>query len=126
MRLGGRNDSGRQGQPGGDRDRQRDTPHLDSLEDGIAYAALKAEYDDKMDALNKLHHGSKADQERIAKEQERQNQDKRAAEVQRLVEAMPELAKPEVQKKFWAESIETMAKYGFSQEEMNELFEGLQ
>ena len=88
--------------------------------DPITYAALKAEYDDKMDALNKLHHGSKADQERIAKEQERQNQDKRAAEVQRLVEAMPELAKPEVQKKFWAESIETMAKYGFSQEEMNE------
>jgi hypothetical protein len=33
---------------------------------------------------------------------------------------MPDLAKPEVQKKFWAESIETMAEYGFSQEEMND------
>jgi hypothetical protein len=88
--------------------------------DPITYAALKAEYDDRMEALNKLHHGSKADQERIAKEQELQSQEKRKAEAQRLVEAMPELAKPEVQKKFWTESIETMAKYGFSQEEMNE------
>ena len=88
--------------------------------DPITYAALKAEYDDRMDALNKLHHGTKADQERAAKEQERLNSEKRAAEAQRLIEAMPDLAKPEVQKKFWAESIETMAEYGFSQEEMNE------
>jgi len=88
--------------------------------DPITYAALKAEYDDRVEALNKLQHVSKADQERMAKEQERQTNDKRAAEAQRLVEAMPELAKPDVQKKFWAESTETMAKYGFSQDEMNE------
>jgi hypothetical protein len=88
--------------------------------DPITYAALKAEYDDRVDALNKLHHGSKAEQEKAAKEQERLNTEKRAAEAQRLVEAMPDLAKPDVQKKFWAESIETMAEYGFSQEEMNE------
>ena len=94
----------------------RNSPNFDP----ITYAALKAEYDDRMDALNKLHHGTKADQERAAKEQERLNSEKRAAEAQRLIEAMPDLAKPEVQKKFWAESIETMAEYGFSQEEMNE------
>jgi hypothetical protein len=88
--------------------------------DPITYAALKAEYDDRVEALNKLQHVSKADQERMAKEQERLNQEKRAAEAQRLVEAMPDLAKPDVQKKFWADSIETMAEYGFSQEEMNE------
>lgn len=94
----------------------RNSPNFDP----ITYAAMKAEYDDRVEALNKLHHGSKSDQERIAKEQERLNNEKRAAEAQRLVEAMPDLAKPEVQKKFWAESIETMAEYGFSQEEMNE------
>lgn len=88
--------------------------------DPITYAALKAEYDDRLGALNNLQNLSKADQERLTKEQERQNQDKRSQEAQRLLEAMPDLAKPEVQKKFWAESIETMAEYGFSQEEMNE------
>lgn len=94
----------------------RNSPNFDP----ITYAAMKAEYDDRVEALNKLHHGSKAEQEKAAKEQERLNNEKRAAEAQRLVEAMPDLAKPDVQKKFWAESIETMAEYGFSQEEMNE------
>ncbi len=32
---------------------------------------------------------------------------------------MPELKKPAVYNKFWAESVETMGEYGFSSEEMN-------
>lgn len=94
----------------------RNSPNFDP----ITYAALKAEYDDRIGAINNLHHTSKAEQDKVLKEQERQKETMRAAEVERLLKAMPDLAKPEVQKKFWAESVETMAEYGFSQEEMNE------
>ena len=94
----------------------RNSPNFDP----ITYAALKAEYDDRIGILNNLHHASKADQERAAKAQADQKETVRTQEVERLLKAMPDLAKPEVQKKFWAESVETMAEYGFSQEEMNE------
>jgi hypothetical protein len=94
----------------------RNSPNFDP----ITYAALKAEYDDRIGAINNLHHTSKAEQDKAAKEQDRQKETMRAAEAERLLKAMPDLAKPEVQKKFWAESVETMAEYGFSQEEMNE------
>jgi hypothetical protein len=94
----------------------RNSPNFDP----ITFAALKAEYDDRIGVLNQLHQASKSDQDRAAKEQGTQRETMRSQEVQRLLEVMPDLAKPEVQKKFWAESIETMAEYGFSQEEMND------
>lgn len=87
--------------------------------DPITYTALKAEYDDRMAVLNHLQGMSKADQDRLAKEQEVQSQSKKSQETQLLLKAMPDLAKPEVQKKFWTESVETMAEYGFSPEEMD-------
>lgn len=88
--------------------------------DPVTYAALKAEYDDRIGVLNQLHNASKSEQDKAAKTQTEERNKMRAAEAERLVAAMPDLAKPEVQKKFWAESVETMAEYGFSQEEMNE------
>jgi len=94
----------------------RNSPNFDP----ITYAALKAEYDDRIGVINNLHHASKAEQEKAAKEQERQKSETQAKELQNLLKAMPDLAKPEVQKKFWSEAVETMAEYGFSQEEMNE------
>ena len=94
----------------------RNSPNFDP----INYAALKAEYDDRIGVLSQLQNASKSDQDRAAKEQENQKNDMRSKELQRLLDAMPALAKPEVQKKFWSEAIETMAEYGFSQEEMNE------
>jgi hypothetical protein len=94
----------------------RNSPNFDP----ITYAALKAEYDDRIGVINNLHHTSKAEQDRTVKEQERQKDDMRKKELDRLLEAMPDLAKPDVQKKFWADAVETMAEYGFSQEEMNE------
>lgn len=93
----------------------RNSPNFDP----ITYAALKAEYDDRMGVINTLQTASKSDLDRAAKEQATQSETTRKQEVQRLLEAMPDLAKPEVQKKFWAESVETMAEYGFSQDEMN-------
>lgn len=88
--------------------------------DPISYAALKAEYDDRINALGQLANVSKSDQDRAAKGQADQREKVREAEAQRLLATMPDLAKPEVQKKFWAESVETMAEYGFSQEEMDQ------
>lgn len=94
----------------------RNSPNFDP----ITYAALKAEYDDRVGVINHLSNASKSDLDRVAKEQERQKEVQRKQEADRLLEAMPDLAKPEVQKKFWADSVETMAEYGFSQEEMND------
>lgn len=86
--------------------------------DPITYTALKAEYDDRMAVLGHLEGMSKADRDRLAKEQEAQSKEKRAKEQELLMKAMPDLAKPEVQKKFWTDSVETMAEYGFTPEEM--------
>lgn len=94
----------------------RNSPNFDP----INYTALKAEYDDRVNILSQLHSASVADKERATKEQDTQKQNTRAQEVKLLLDAMPDLAKPDVQKKFWAEAVETMAEYGFSQEEMNE------
>jgi hypothetical protein len=93
----------------------RNSPNFDP----ITYAALKAEYDDRIGVINNLHNASKSDLDRAAKEQAGQSEATRKQEVELLLKAMPDLAKPEVQKKFWADSVETMAEYGFSQEEMN-------
>lgn len=93
----------------------RSSPNFDP----IGYTALKAEYDNRVAILNHLHNASKSDQDRIAKEQDEQSQAKRLDEQQKLLEAMPDLAKPEVQKKFWADSVETMGEYGFTPEELN-------
>jgi hypothetical protein len=43
----------------------------------------------------------------------------RDAEAKRLLEAMPELKKPEVYNKFWADAVDTMTEYGFSAEELD-------
>ena len=94
----------------------RNSPNFDP----ITFAALKAEYDDRIGVLNNLHNASQSDRDRAAKEQETKNETARKQEAQRLLEAMPDLAKPEVQKKFWSEAVETMAEYGFSQEEMDQ------
>lgn len=88
--------------------------------DPIRYAWLKSEYDERVGALNQLHNASQAEKDRAAKELEAQREKLKADETQRLLQAMPDLAKPEVQKKFWADAVETMAEYGFSAEEMNE------
>ena len=88
--------------------------------DPVTYAALKAEYDDRIGVLNHLHNTSKAEQDKATQEQARQKEAMRKAEADLLVKAMPDLAKPDVQKKFWADTIETMAEYGYSQEDLND------
>ncbi len=88
--------------------------------DPITYAALKAEYDDRIGAINQLHTASRSELDKAAKGQADQRETMRKTEAELLLKAMPDLAKPEIQKKFWNESVETMAEYGFSQEEMDQ------
>jgi hypothetical protein len=87
--------------------------------DPIRYMAQKADYDKRIGSLTELQKAARAEQERIAQEQQRQMKEHRDKEAQKLFESMPELKKPEVAKKFWAEAVETMAEYGFSQEEVD-------
>ena len=87
--------------------------------DPITYAAVKADYDDRMAVLTQLQQAAHSEQERGTQEQQRQQKELREKEGQRLLEAMPELKKPEVYKKFWADAVETMSEYGFSQEDLD-------
>ena len=86
--------------------------------DPIRYMTEKADYDRKVGTLTKLQKFAQAEQARTAQEQQRQQQEVRDRESKLLFEAMPELKKPEVYAKFWTESTETMAEYGYSSEEM--------
>lgn len=87
--------------------------------DPIRYMAEKADYDRRIGTLQQLQQQAQADQARISQEQQTKQKEVRDREAKLLLEAMPELKKPEVYSKFWNEAVETMAEYGFSAEEMN-------
>lgn len=95
----------------------RSSPNFDP----ISYAAQKADYDDRIAILTQLQQAAGSEQERMTQEQKRQQKEMRDKEAKRLLEVMPELKKPEVYQKFWHEAVETMAEYGFSQEELDGL-----
>jgi hypothetical protein len=95
----------------------RNSPNYDP----ITYAATKADYDDRIAILTQLQQAASSEQERAAQGQTQQQKDMRAKEGQRLLEAMPELKKPEVYRKFWTEAVDTMSDYGFSQEELDQV-----
>jgi hypothetical protein len=86
--------------------------------DPLRYMAQKADYDKRVGVLSKLQTATQADQARVAKEQQREQQELKKREADLLLETMPELKKPEVYRKFWSESVDTMADYGFSEEEL--------
>lgn len=87
--------------------------------DPIRYMALKADYDKRVGTLTHLQQAAQAEQARTAQELQRQNNELHDKEAKLLVEAMPELKKPEVYNKFWTDAVDTMAEYGFFPEEMN-------
>lgn len=87
--------------------------------DPIRYMALKADYDKKVGELSELQNASQGHQARMTQEQQRAQNELRERESKLLVEAMPELKKPEVYTKFWTEAVDTMTEYGFSAEEMD-------
>lgn len=87
--------------------------------DPITYSAQKADYDDRIAVLTQLQTLSHADQERATGQQTAQQRELRDKEGKRLLEAMPELGKPEAYKKFWLDAVDTMSEYGFSQQELD-------
>lgn len=87
--------------------------------DPIRYMSEKADYDRRIGTLTQLQQAAQAEQARAAQEQQQKQKETQAREAQLLLEAMPELKKPEVYKKFWSDAVETMAEYGFTQEEMD-------
>lgn len=86
--------------------------------DPLRYMSVRADYEKRVAALNQLHQMSQAEQARMAQAQQGQTQEARNREAQKLLEVMPELGKPDVYKKFWAESVDTMSEYGYSEEEL--------
>ena len=86
--------------------------------DPLRYMTENAAYAKKAELLSSLQGASKAEQARIEQEQARLKKEVHDREAKLLVEAMPELKKPEVYGKFWSESVDTMSEYGFSAEEM--------
>jgi hypothetical protein len=87
--------------------------------DPIRYMALKADYDKKVGELSELQRSAQGETARMTQEQQRAQKELRDAEAKRLLEAMPELKKPEVYNKFWADAVDTMTEYGFSAEELD-------
>lgn len=87
--------------------------------DPLRYMAMKEDYEARIGALSQLQNASQAELDRAKQEQQGQQKELRSLEAKRLVEIMPELKKPDVYKKFWAEAVDTMNEYGFSQEEMD-------
>lgn len=87
--------------------------------DPIRYMSEKADYDRRVGTLTQLQQIAQAEQARTAQEQQRQQKDVHDREAKLLLEAMPELKKPEAYSKFWTEAVDTMAEYGFTAEEMN-------
>lgn len=87
--------------------------------DPLRYMSLKADYDKRVEKLTKLQHDTQATQARMTDEQKRQQKELRDREAKLLLDAMPELKKPEVYGKFWTEAVDTMSEYGFSAEELD-------
>lgn len=87
--------------------------------DPLRYMSLKADYDKRVGVLTKLQQTAQADQARLSEEQKRQRQELHDREAKLLLEAMPELNKPEVYTKFWADAVDTMSEYGFSSDELS-------
>jgi hypothetical protein len=83
----------------------RNSPNFDP----ITYAALKAEYDDRIGVINQLHTRPSPNRTRRRKSRSAKRKRRDPKKLERLLKAMPDLAKPEIQKKFWADAIETMA-----------------
>jgi len=87
--------------------------------DPIRFMREKADYDKKVASLQQIQQMTQAEQARMSQGEQQQREQLRSREAKLLLEAMPELSKPEVYKKFWSEAVETMAEYGYSAEELD-------
>lgn len=89
--------------------------------DPLGYMQAKADYDERMQVINQLHYQRQSEQGRMTEEEQASEQTYRATEAERLFEAKPEFRDRKVYGQFWSDAVETMAEFGYSPEELNQL-----
>jgi hypothetical protein len=89
--------------------------------DVVTYMKSKEEYERKGIKTQKFIANYQA---RVARQAQEENQSRlqiRSQEAERLYEAMPELRKPETYQQFWAKAVETVADYGYTPEDLDQV-----
>lgn len=89
--------------------------------DFIGYQMQKDAYERQTQIVNRLIGDHQQMQARQQQEQAAQLEAARKSEAQKLLEKAPELAKPEVYQKFWADAVELAASVGITAEELGGL-----
>jgi hypothetical protein len=87
----------------------------------LEYMAQKAAYEKSVGLLQQLQYQHQMGLTRKQEEATGQTQEARKREAEKLFEAMPDLRKPGAYPQFWKEAVETMADYGFTEAELNEV-----
>lgn len=91
--------------------------------DPLGYQAAKEDYDERVRVLSQIQAQQHHQQQWAEHERQRQDAELRQQEAARLFEAMPELRDQKVYRKFWDEAVETVADYGFSAEELDQMLD---
>ena len=91
--------------------------------DPLGYQAAKEDYDERVRVLSQIQAQQHHQQQWVEHERQRQDAELRQQEAARLFEAMPELRDQKVYRKFWDEAVETVADYGFSAEELDQMLD---
>lgn len=87
----------------------------------LEYMAQKAAYERSVGLLQQLQHQHHNGLTRKQQEEQASVQKARLAEAEKMFSAMPELKQPGAYQKFWGETVVTMADYGFTEAELNEV-----
>ncbi len=88
--------------------------------DPFGYMQAKVEYDERMQVINQLLYQKQAEGGRMTEEQQEAKNQHRAAEAERLFEAIPEFRDRKVYDQFWNEAVEIMAEFGYTPDELQE------
>lgn len=91
--------------------------------DPLGYQAAKEDYDERVRVLSQIQAQQHHQQQWAEHERQRQDAELRQQEAARLFEAMPELKDQKVYRKFWDEAVETVADYGFSAQELDQMLD---
>lgn len=87
--------------------------------DPFGYMQAKALYDEQMQVVNQILYQSKAEKDRIAREQEEATNERKAEEARKLFDAVPEFRDRKVYDQFWSDATTIMAEeYGFTADEL--------
>jgi hypothetical protein len=86
--------------------------------DPYGYMQAKQDYEERVAALQHMNTLSQADRQRMEQEQARAQQAFVRQEQEALLQAMPELQSPDTYRQFWTDTVQTMADFGFSEDEI--------